>query len=1835
MSLTTDFNQSPYFDDFDETKNYHRVLFKPSVAVQARELTQLQTILQNQVERFGDNILREGTIIRGGNFVEEAKLAYVKVLDIAFTPTGSETATDVNTYVDMKAVGQITGVEAIIIATEYGLESQSPDLSTLFVKYTKTTVNGSNQNVSKFSTAESIQLYSKDANGDYTVQEHLLTVAGSVEGTSAIGTGYGVRCGEGIIYQKGNFIRFENALTIVSKYTSAPDGIVVGFQTIEEIIDSNEDSSLLDNANGFNNENAPGADRLKLTPTLVVKTLAEAAADERFFAVQEYSNGRVVRRKLTTQYNQIEKQMEIRTSEESGDYVVSRFDVSVRPNPANTTLLNAYVGAGIAYVDGQRVELLNEIDIAIPDANTFGSVINQDINTNYGSYVTANTYSGKFDFTSFEPVNLKNSGGTTIGTARTRSVTKRSGSEYRIYLFDIKMSSNSATFGDVRTIAASASTGTANTVLVNGKTTLVDATFNKSYYPVGKSFIKSVDAANTDFVYRTAINQQTTSNTFTITVGGTDVFPYTVSSNLNSDELLDLIVVANSSVGSVTTGESIGVNSAALDSTGKQLTITLAKNPGSALWVSTYANVKKQQASISTKTLKTVYVRVNANTNAGGTTGSYSLGLPDVYAIDGVWKVSSATDDATLQGYATSNSATSNYTRYFTLNKNASDTFYGLSAIKKSKSLAIAANDKIIIRAQVFQKTAGDGHFFTVDSYPVDDTTIPLPSGKIRTENIPTETSSNGTKYYLRDVIDLRPYAANTAAYAELAADATLNPAATVAFTGPLYYPAPNETIETSYTYYLGRNDIVIIDKNGNFELIQGVPAENPSYPAEPTKGMLLARLVVPPFPTLSTSQANRIAKPEYGVQVSSNQTQRYTMKDIGDLDKRLKNMEYYVSLSALETTAKDFLVTDSNGLTRFKNGIFVDNFENLILADVNGGEFAAAIEQPINNITPKIRQYSLGLRSIGNANTTNFNSQVTTLNKSDRAIVSASQPYATTYKSCTTSFYNYAGQMKITPEYDSGPDTVKAPDVNFDFDLATPFIEFTEALADIIPLSTTDVKVLTKTVGRTTTTTTTTRTTTLETTAGQATTVNVGDFVRDVSFMPFMRSQPIQIRAIGLRPNTRFYFFFDGVDVNAHVAKATFANGVLTRTSVFGSQVMTSDANGELNAVFLIPDSTFYVGDRKIEILDVDNINAKDAATSSASAAYSGYNFASTKSGLTTTTRPPKFTLDVDVDVNTVVTQRNRSDPIAQTFVIENDESSDTDVLVTKVDLYFAKKSRAGKGVGIQIREVVNGYPSGDAVPFSSVHLSAAEVNAPSASIATTAINATTVTFDAPVALKVNTEYAIVIAPDGNDPDYLVWISRTGGVDIDSGLAVTQDTNAGVLFTSTNNKAWTPYQNENLKFKLYAANFTSTSGSVTLTNADHEFFSISEVNGTFRTGEDVFEVKTSYASGSVSLVSGSATIAGVGTSFTTNYAIDQHIIVNNGGNYEALKIKTIANNDFMTTYSPSKITASGVTTHYTSPVGQIVYVNTREPARMIISNSTAKSGFVFADSTTIRGEVSEATAFIDSIDDLPVSYIQPAIYRSNFSKTRTTLTASKLYNGSGFVSKDLAFNDTNFLTENTFYVKSKSNDPTNTSFELNVGLFNTSTTTIDTSPVIDYEISSVMVAEYLVNAANTTVDDIDPSEATNIGLAEAKYVSRMIELADGLDAEDMRIILGAYKPTGTDIRVYAKFKSSTDNRDFKDIVWTKLALKPETASTSSTVNRYDYREYEYQLQTGTAGSLVNGGNALDVSGTINYKDENGVLFNDYKYFAIKIVMLANGHNVVPRLKDLRALALS
>ena len=77
MTIST--NIAPYYNDYDETKKFLSILFRPGVAVQTRELTQLQTILQKQITRFGNHIFNDGAMVIPGQVSYDNEVGYVKL----------------------------------------------------------------------------------------------------------------------------------------------------------------------------------------------------------------------------------------------------------------------------------------------------------------------------------------------------------------------------------------------------------------------------------------------------------------------------------------------------------------------------------------------------------------------------------------------------------------------------------------------------------------------------------------------------------------------------------------------------------------------------------------------------------------------------------------------------------------------------------------------------------------------------------------------------------------------------------------------------------------------------------------------------------------------------------------------------------------------------------------------------------------------------------------------------------------------------------------------------------------------------------------------------------------------------------------------------------------------------------------------------------------------------------------------------------------------------------------------------------------------------------------------------------------------------------------------------------------------------------------------------------------------------------------------------------------------------------------------------------------------------------------------------------------------------
>lgn len=1048
MAIETDLNVSPYFDDFDETKNFHRVLFKPAVAVQARELTQLQTILQNQIERFGDNVLSQGTIIKGCNFVEVPDLGYIKILDLQ---TDGQPVSMSN-YVDLRAVGLTTGIEAKVITVATGLVSQTPDLNTLFVKYLGT--GSSDQKT--FSATENIELRNFSTGEVITT----VTAAGTVDGSS-VGFGYATRISDGVIYQKGNFVRVDAQLTVISKYTNSPDQLVVGFETTESIVNSNNDTSLLDNANGFNNFNAPGADRLKLTSTLTTKTLAAGLADENFLIIQEYAGGRVVRKSVDTQYQRIFDAMHERTKDESGNYTVNDYAVNIEAG-SNTDFINITVGQGKSYVEGRKVELIDTIRVPVEKATETAIEEAQTIATNIGNYVLVDEYFGNFDPHIATTVDLydtalqaaNNSGislsGSKIGEAKVRSVVYESGTEgdpaavYRIYIFDINMNSGE-TFNDVASLYYNSGTSNEDGAADLVSTTIFEPNFKRAIFPSGRSGLAALPSSGetADFIHRTVDNSLTLAAAATSLniVLSSGEWPYT--GTLNNTQKRDIILISKSNDGAYEVGKVINIDSATVSVSGSTLTVSGLTGPTGDVDIIAYYNVKKTVSQPAGKDLETVYVKIDCSNNVSNTDiGDYSLGLPDVYEIDNIYVGTT---------YSTSNPDRKGQ---YIFNTGQKDTHYGLSSIKKRKFVTLTSSDKLLVKAKVFKKNISSGEgFFSINSYPIDDANTANTSA-ITTEEIPRYVTDSGALFDLRNSVDFRPYAANTAAYAATIGAATINPSATVSFgSNDLFIPTPNEDFETDFTYYLPRKDLLVINDLGRFETVTGESSQEPSLPPRPNLGMVVASINIPVYPSLPKILADQADRPEYGVTVLKNNNRRYTMKDISDIDQRLNSLFYYTALNTLELRTRDLLITDAAGNDRFKNGIFVDNFSDLSATDVRNIAYGAAINPTRKVITPKIKQVQLDLEPVATWSNVDQYDDIATLQSTSEVEI-ISQPFATALRTVVTDSYRYEGVMTLTPDYDSGYDVTRSPALNMEIDLVTPFVDYTDALNEFVPLT-------------------------------------------------------------------------------------------------------------------------------------------------------------------------------------------------------------------------------------------------------------------------------------------------------------------------------------------------------------------------------------------------------------------------------------------------------------------------------------------------------------------------------------------------------------------------------------------------------------------------------------------------------------------------------------------------------------------------------------------------------------------------------------------------------------
>ena len=461
MAQKTNLNVSPYYDDFDSLRDFYKVLFNPGRPVQARELTTLQSILQNQIENFGSNLFKDGSVVVPGNIVYDGEFYAVKL-------NSSLYGTDISLYLDKligkKIIGQSSGVSATVQYILYPSENTNIEYTTIYVKYSD---SDNDFKVSTFSDGELLECTENIVYGSTTINTG--TAFASLISSDANSIGSAASIGDGIYFIRGFFARVAKQTIILDEYTNTPS-YRVGLRIFERIVTAKDDSTLYDNAKGFSNYAAPGADRLKIELILIKKDLDDIN-DTDFVELLRVENGAIKKIQTKTSYNVIRDYLAQRTYDESGDYSVTPFTLTVnnslnnrlgndgvyfsdekteQGNTPSDDLMCVKVSPGKSYVRGYDIEKVSTTVIDVEKPRDTAGIPATNVTFSVGNNLRINNVTGApRNRAAVELYNQRKNSttagtGTKIGDARiyicnlTDAAYNNPATNWDIYLYDIQ-----------------------------------------------------------------------------------------------------------------------------------------------------------------------------------------------------------------------------------------------------------------------------------------------------------------------------------------------------------------------------------------------------------------------------------------------------------------------------------------------------------------------------------------------------------------------------------------------------------------------------------------------------------------------------------------------------------------------------------------------------------------------------------------------------------------------------------------------------------------------------------------------------------------------------------------------------------------------------------------------------------------------------------------------------------------------------------------------------------------------------------------------------------------------------------------------------------------------------------------------------------------------------------------------------------------------------------------------------------------------------------------------------------------------------------------------------
>jgi hypothetical protein len=483
-----------------------------------------------------------------------------------------------------------------------------------------------------------------------------------------------------------------------------------------------------------------------------------------------------------------------------------------------------------------------------------------------------------------------------------------------------------------------------------------------------------------------------------------------------------------------------------------------------------------------------------------------------------------------------------------------------------------------------------------------------------------------------------------------------------------------------------------------------------------------------------------------------------------------------------------------------------------------------------------------------------------------------------------------------------------------------------------------------------------------------------------------------------------------------------------------------------------------------------------------------------------------------------------NNPDPVAQSFYIDYKNG----LYLTSVQLYFSNKSSATP-VQVQIRTMVNGYPSQTIVPFGQVFVDAADVNT-----STDASTATTFTFPSPVFLKENTEYAFVAK--SNADDYTIYTARMGQRTLDGDRLISKQPHFGGMFKSQNGSTWTAEQNEDVKFILNRASFTeATTGTVYLVNDVTPVKTLKQNPLTTTSGSAVITV--AHKNHGHHSTSANVTIAGVPSGSHNGIA---HTNIN--GTY------TTIGNIKLDSYT---ITAANSDT--ASATGECAGLSTVTATRnMLFDVIQPCVGVIQPPNTTFSATI--RTTGGRTLEASETEYALDAVAK----KKSVNFNEDYYMTAPGMVAS--AINETNEMSGSK-------------SFTMSISL-STPADNNHISPVIDTaRLSAFLIQNRLNNPVSGTTPDFTAETTNTGGSASAKYMTRPVILTNDATALDIRI--SANVRSTSVVKMYYRITSSEDARKLGDVVWSGFNSDGTPDSTvAPAIDSTTFKEHKFSASS-------------------------------------------------------------